>query len=143
MKEYRVLVELDESGSPMESIAIIDATDTVVKWIGSADEAFEWVKENGKLAVEYEMPTDDDDVSEYDDRMVAKRFLSYLIKNSKYIHELYSNTFYEYGAWLGIIRAINYSITTNLNESEQELFRCSKYYNEVVEAWISDRDITF
>lgn len=52
-KYYRILVEVDEFGETIESVAVVETnTDTIVEWFGSTDEAIEWVKENGfELAI--------------------------------------------------------------------------------------------
>ena len=52
MEEFRILLELDENGQPTESVAIYSATDNIiVDWESNFEEALEWVKFHGKLAI--------------------------------------------------------------------------------------------
>lgn len=53
IKYYRILVEVDGHGETIESVAVSKAdTDEIIEWFSNTDEAFEWVRENGELAVE-------------------------------------------------------------------------------------------
>ena len=50
-KYYRILVEVDENGEQIPSVAVVDSgLNIIVEWFGSVDDAIEWVKDNGQLA---------------------------------------------------------------------------------------------
>jgi hypothetical protein len=50
-KYYRVLIEVDEYGETIPSVAVLDiSNNTLVGWFNDTDEAIEWVKNNGYLA---------------------------------------------------------------------------------------------
>lgn len=149
IKEYRVLVELDEDGQPMESVAISDEDDNIVTWVGTPSEAYKWIKDNGKLAVKYEMSDDGFDeilipiLSEENEREIAEEFLQYLINNSNHIHTLYADKFYKNGAWNVMMDAIDNVMKHNLSVAKLNRFTECKYFNNTIEAWISDQDISY
>ena len=50
--EYRILVEVDEGGNEIESIAIYNVNDdSIEKWVDSIQDARNYIKENGAFAV--------------------------------------------------------------------------------------------
>lgn len=51
--KYRILIEHDENGQAMESIAIYNTeTEKIEKWVGYYDKAIEYIETvNGTLAV--------------------------------------------------------------------------------------------
>ncbi len=50
--KYRVLIELDTDGNQMESVGVLNVdTYKVEHWCGNSIDAFEWVEENGELAI--------------------------------------------------------------------------------------------
>jgi hypothetical protein len=49
---YRILIEVDENGNIMESVAVVnDNTEVIEHWFDDTISALEWVKCNGKLAI--------------------------------------------------------------------------------------------